>query len=384
MDGVLSSLRALDSDGRVGALCEDNDALLLGVLLGQLGDLLSDLLDVLGGDVVGFGECGRLGLVSDQDIDVRQDRVELVLEELRDEGSREVENKGLHDLACFFLQRAVPYHLVVLGSVLGQGQNGRHGDSQVVTTDVEDLGTLDVLPHFRLLQMVDIVEVGGSKVGAKGAVVAGDDNTTAASGCLLVIAVHCLDTSLLVDVLKRLAVLVLANAANVHGGVLGEDVLGPAGGVLGSSTSNEHGIVVLDQVFEETKVLLLGENSIVGLEAVLLEELLVSGCIVSADRSFHVAMLQKARPLPGQEQPLQENVPDTLNVKERVLQSKKFKVSLGHCEFVSSLSSLSSLSVLMVFGRKKVRKRGAARLMKHGGAFSATSGPEADQQRIAD
>ena len=207
---------------------------------------------------MGLGKCGCLRLVSDQDINIRQNGVELVLEELRDEGSRKVEDKGLRGLACFLLQTGIPSHLVVLSSVLGQGQDSRHGDSQMVATDVEDLGALDVLPHLGLLQMFDVVEVGGSKVGAKGAVVTSDDNTAATGGCLLIIAVHCLDASLLVDVLKGLAVLVLSDAADVHGGVLGKDVLGTAGRVLSSSTSDEHGIVVLDQVFEETKVLLLG------------------------------------------------------------------------------------------------------------------------------
>ena len=172
-------------------------------------------------------------------------------------------------------------HLVVGSSVFGQCQDGGHGDSQVVTTDVEELGALDVLPDLGLLQVVDIVKVGGSKVGAERAVVAGDDNTAASGRSLLIVAVQGLDASLLVDLFESLAVLVLADTANVDGGVLGEDVLGTAGRVLCSSTGNEHGIVVLDQVLVEAEVLLLGEDGIVGLEAVLLEKLLIAGGIVS-------------------------------------------------------------------------------------------------------
>lgn len=160
--------------------------------------------------------------------------------------------------------------------MLGQCQDGRHRDSQVVAADVVDFGALDVLPDLGLLQVVDIVEVGGSKVGAERAVVAGDYDTAASGRSLLVVAVQRLDAGLLVDLLKSLTILVLTDAANVDGGVLGEDVLRAAGGVLCSSTGNEHGIVVLDQVLIETEVLLFGEDGIVGLEAVLLKKLLIT------------------------------------------------------------------------------------------------------------
>jgi hypothetical protein len=51
-------------------LCEDDCPCALGVFLGTLSNFLSDLLDVLGVDVVGFSECGGFGLVADEDVDV--------------------------------------------------------------------------------------------------------------------------------------------------------------------------------------------------------------------------------------------------------------------------------------------------------------------------
>lgn len=84
-----------DGDGGVGALGEDDGPGALGVLLGALCDGLGDLGDVLGLDAVRLGECGGLGLVADEDVDVGQDLVERVLEELGDEWRGKVEDEGL-------------------------------------------------------------------------------------------------------------------------------------------------------------------------------------------------------------------------------------------------------------------------------------------------
>jgi hypothetical protein len=191
-------------------------------------------------------------------------------------GAERLRTKVCEVSATIFPRTSVHAHLVVRSRVLGKGQDGRHRDRQVVATDVEELGALDVFPDLGLLQVVDVVQVRGGKVGAQRAVVARDDDTASAGGGLLVVAVDGLDTSLLVDVLERLAVLVLADAANVDGRLLGEDVLCTTGRVLGSSTGNEHGVVVLDQVFVEAGMLLLGEDGIVSLELVLREQLLVA------------------------------------------------------------------------------------------------------------
>lgn len=144
-------------------------------------------------------------------------------------------------------------------------------------TNIEHLGVLDLLPDVVLLQVLKLVVVGSSKICAERAVVAGDDDTTATGGGLLIVKVLGLDTSLLADVLEGLTVLVLADTANVEDRLGGQDVRGTTGGVLRSASGDEDGLVVLDQVLIETHVFLrIGEDGVVGLEAVLLEELLIT------------------------------------------------------------------------------------------------------------
>ena len=53
------------SDGGIGSLGEDDGALLLAVLLGELGNSLCNLLDVGGSEVVRLGIGGRFALVGD-------------------------------------------------------------------------------------------------------------------------------------------------------------------------------------------------------------------------------------------------------------------------------------------------------------------------------
>jgi hypothetical protein len=147
----------------------------------------------------------------------------------------------------------------------------------VEAANIVDLCVLDLLPDPLLLKVLKLVVVRSSKVGAERTVVASNDDATATSGGLLVVEVLGLDTGLLADVLEGLTVLVLANAANVEDRLGGEDVLGTTGSVLGGTTSDQDSLVVLDQVFVKTHVLLgVGKDSIVGLEAVLLEELLIT------------------------------------------------------------------------------------------------------------
>lgn len=95
----------------------------------------------------------------------------------------------------------------------------------MVTTDVEELGLLDEGPDVGLLQVVKLVLVGSSKVSAHAAVVTSDDDTALAGGLSIVDAVLGVDTSLFAGLLEDLAVIVLADAANVDDGVVGEQVL---------------------------------------------------------------------------------------------------------------------------------------------------------------
>lgn len=158
-------------------------------------------------------------------------------------------------------------------------------------TDVKHLRVLDLLPDALLLQVLDLVVIGSRKISAHGAVVARNDDTTAASRCLLVVQVLGLDARLLGNLLQRLAVLVLADAANIYGRVGRQHVLCTSRRVLCCSAGDEHGLVVLEQVFVETHVLLgIGENGIVGFEAVLVEQCLVAvhlGVSISSLRYSH-------------------------------------------------------------------------------------------------
>lgn len=93
------------------------------------------------------------------------------------------------------------------------------------TTDVVELGLLNERPDVRLLQVLDLVLVGGSKVGAHAAVVAGDDDTALAGGLGIVDTVLGVDTGLLASLLQDLGVLVTANTSDVADGAGGKSVL---------------------------------------------------------------------------------------------------------------------------------------------------------------
>lgn len=93
----------------------------------------------------------------------------------------------------------------------------------MVATNEVCLALLDDVPV--LLQVVELVAVGGGKVGAQAAVVASHNNATAAGGLLLIDTVADLKTSLLGGVGEDVGVLVLADAAKVDDGLGREDVL---------------------------------------------------------------------------------------------------------------------------------------------------------------
>lgn len=117
-------------------------------------------------------------------------------------------------------------YLVLSSSLLTKGNNGGHADSQVVTTDVVELGLLDQRPDLGLLEVLELVLVGGSEVGAHAAVVASDDNTTLTSGLGLIDAVLGVDTGLLASILEDVTELVLTDTTDVDNGLLREHVLG--------------------------------------------------------------------------------------------------------------------------------------------------------------
>jgi hypothetical protein len=147
-------------------------------------------------------------------------------------------------------------YLVLGSSLLSEGQDGGNADSQVESTNEVELSLLNEVPDVGLLKVLELVLVGGSKVGAQAAVVASDDGTTLSSGLGLVHTVLGVDTGLLTGLLEDLTVAVLANTANVEDGVIREQVLGTTGSVLGSTTGDQLSIK-LHELIVETHVLLL-------------------------------------------------------------------------------------------------------------------------------
>lgn len=146
----------------------------------------------------------------------------------------------------------------------------------MVTADIVDLGALDETPDLGLLQVVQAVVVSGAQVGAETPVVAGDDDAAAAGGLGGLDTVLDAEAGLLDGVLEDGGVLVVADAAEVDDAVVGQDVLGAAGGVLGGAAGDELGLEVVQQVLVDGLVLVLGQDGVVGLEAVLGEELIVA------------------------------------------------------------------------------------------------------------
>ena len=95
----------------------------------------------------------------------------------------------------------------------------------MVSTNVVDLGLLDERPDVRLLKMFKLILVRSSEMSAHATVVASNNHTALAGGLDIIDTVLGVNACMLTGLLKRIGVLVLANAANVENRVLGEHVL---------------------------------------------------------------------------------------------------------------------------------------------------------------
>lgn len=221
-----------------------------------------------------------LGLVTNDVVPVGGAGINNLLEELGNERGGKGQNEGF----------------VVLSGLLSKLHDGRRADcdevlahilyrvsrkiesltSEVEATNVVDLSILNELPDLGLLQVVDIVVVGGTEISAQASVVASNDNTASASLLLGVDSVLNTETSSLDGIVEDGRVLIVTSTTEVDNAVGRENVLGASGRVLGSTTGNELGVVVVQEVLIEGDMLLLGEDSIVGLEAILVEQGLVT------------------------------------------------------------------------------------------------------------
>ena len=90
LGGELEDLSVLDTDDGVGSLGDDDEPAPGPVLLGQHSDPLRDLTHVAGLQAVHLGVGGRLSLVSEDYVGEGHDGHHLVLEELDEEGGRQV------------------------------------------------------------------------------------------------------------------------------------------------------------------------------------------------------------------------------------------------------------------------------------------------------
>lgn len=106
-------------NSRVCALGDNDRPLPLAVLLGQIGHMARNLGDILCAERMCVGISPGLGLVADDEIPIGCRLIELVLEELRDEGRAEAQDED-----------------GVLGrGLLSQRQHGGDAHGQMVAAD---------------------------------------------------------------------------------------------------------------------------------------------------------------------------------------------------------------------------------------------------------
>lgn len=146
----------------------------------------------------------------------------------------------------------------------------------MIATNVVNLGILDQAPDLGLLQVIKPIVVGSTQIRAHAPVVARNHHTAPARRLRRLDAVLDTKAGLLDGILKDGGVLVVADTADVYDAVVGQEVLGAAGGVLGRAASNELGIVVVEELLVERLVGILGEDGVVGLQVVLGEELIAA------------------------------------------------------------------------------------------------------------
>lgn len=123
--------------------------------------------------------------------------------------------------------------------------------------------------------------VRGPEVRYHGAVVASDDDGAAARVDFRIDAVFGAHAGFVDGRIQDGRVFVVAYAAEKDYRLRGEDVLGAASSVLGGAAGEKSGVVVVENLFVDGEVLLLGKDGIVGLEAVFVKEGLVSLEMVS-------------------------------------------------------------------------------------------------------
>lgn len=260
--GLGTSLKLVSSDnnGVIKTLGDDNNTRASSVSLGENSNGLGNSLNIGGLDIVRLSVGKSLRLVTNKVVPVGGSLVKGLLEELRKERSRQVHGEDL----------------VSLGSVLTQSKDSRGRNSEMETTDVENLGLLDKLPVLGLQKMLGLVVVGSSEISDERTVGTVDQGSALTGGDVIVNEVVGVDTSNFVSLEQLLGELVLTNGTKVDNRVLRKNVLSTTGSVLSSTTGNEGNIGELDNLIKDGEVLILDENSIVLLKVILVKVLLVT------------------------------------------------------------------------------------------------------------
>lgn len=206
--------------------------------LGQVGDGGSDLSRGRVGHALSGGIGSSLGLVSNQNVDIGQELLELDLEELGNKGGREVEDD---DLAL---------STGLLGNLEGRDDTV----SQEESSNVKELCIVQQGLDLGLLKVVRGELFSSLKGGAERPVVTSDHHGAGTRSGVLVDLVGGLDTLLVVGSTELVSELVLSDRSNVSNVLCGQDVGGSSSGVLGGTSSEIGNLVILDDfiVAEQT------------------------------------------------------------------------------------------------------------------------------------
>lgn len=154
---------------------------------------------------------------------MREELLKLNLEELGDEGSREVEDDGS----------------ALAAGGLGDLEGGLAAMREEVSLDVEELCAVDERGDLGRLEVRRREHLGGTERRAQRSVVAGDHHGASARlGRRRLHLVCRLNTLGLVRLLERLLQIVVADRPNVRHRALGKDIGSGPSGVLSRTTRN--------------------------------------------------------------------------------------------------------------------------------------------------
>mmetsp|Transcript_39556 Transcript_39556/g.74209 ORF Transcript_39556/g.74209 Transcript_39556/m.74209 type:complete len:263 (-) Transcript_39556:223-1011(-) len=221
-DRILLCLSTDDHNCWVSTLCDHHCAGRLA-LLRQGSQLQSDGLRVRLRPAFRLGKSGGLSFISKEKVDVRQQLHESCLERW-----------DFHEKWCAQIQA------VGLSLLVAMRCSNLHGVRGHCHEEACAIYCLCLVQNVHtLLQMADLVVVGGCQISYQRSLFAQDAACTSSSGCALINHVDTIDSILCHYLLELVPVGILANASHVIGGILLlHHPLGYADRVLGGTTCN--------------------------------------------------------------------------------------------------------------------------------------------------